>query len=78
MQPRILQNDKIPMTMEDWTKRLNMFLEFTGREVLIDAGIVSKINAKVSESEFEKYHVTQDRLYQSDFDKLVEKAKENK
>lgn len=70
---------KIPMTMEDWAKRLDMFLEFTGREILTDAGAVSRIAAKVyAESEFEKYRVTQDKLYQSDFDKLVEKTKENK
>lgn len=67
---------KIPMTMEDWAKRLDMFLAFTGRDILTDAGTVSKIAAKVyAESEFEKYRVTQDKLYQSDFDKLVEKTK---
>lgn len=67
---------KIPMTMEDWAKRLDMFLEFTGREILTDAGSVSKITAKAyAETEFEKYRVTQDKLYQSDFDKLVEKTK---
>lgn len=70
---------KIPMTMEDWAKRLDMFLEFTGREILTDAGTVSKITAKAhAESEFEKYRVTQDKLYSSDFDKLVEKSKEDK
>lgn len=67
---------KIPMTMEDWAKRLDMFLEFTGREILTDAGSVSKVTAKAyAETEFEKYRVTQDKLYQSDFDKLVEKTK---
>ena len=70
---------KIPMTMEDWAKRLDMFLEFTGRDMLTDAGTVSKIAAKAyAESEFEKYRVTQDKLYQSDFDKLVEKTKKEK
>lgn len=65
---------KIPMTMEDWANRLDMFLEFTGRDVLADAGTVSRITAQAyAESEFEKYRVTQDKLYQSDFDKLVEK-----
>ena len=69
---------KIPMTMEDWAKRLDMFLEFTGREILTDAGTVSRITAKAhAESEFEKYRMTQDKLYQSDFDKLVEKSKKN-
>ena len=67
---------KIPMTMEDWAKRLDMFLEFTGRDILTDAGSVSAITAKAyAETEFEKYRVTQDKLYQSDFDKLLEKSK---
>lgn len=67
---------KIPMTMEDWSKRLNMFLELTGRDILQDAGSVSKVTAKAyAESEFEKYRITQDKLYQSDFDKLVDSAK---
>ena len=70
---------KIPMTMEDWAKRLDMFLEFTGREILTDAGTVSRITAQAyAESEFEKYRVTQDKLYQSDFDKLIEETTENK
>ena len=56
-----------------------MFLEFTGREILTNAGTVSKITAIAhAESEFEKYRVTQDKLYSSDFDKLVEKSKEDK
>ena len=67
---------KIPMTMEDWAKRLDMFLEFTGRDILTDAGTVSRITAQAyAESEFEKYRITQDKLYQSDFDKLIEKSK---
>ena len=70
---------QIPMTMEDWAKRLDMFLEFTGREILTNAGSVSKITAIAhAESEFEKYRITQDKLYVSDFDKLIEKAKEDK
>ena len=70
---------KIPMTMEDWAKRLDMFLEFTGREILTDAGTVSRVTAQAyAESEFEKYRVTQDKLYQSDFDKLIEETTENK
>lgn len=70
---------KIPMTMEDWAKRLDMFIEFTGREILTDAGTVSRITAQAyAESEFEKYRVTQDKLYQSDFDKLIEETTENK
>ena len=67
---------KVPMTMEDWSKRLNMFLELTGRGILKGAGNVLSADAKAfAESEFEKYRITQDKLYQSDFDKLVEKVK---
>ena len=67
---------KIPMTMEDWSQRLNMFLELTGRGVLKGAGSVLSSEAKAfAEGEYEKYRITQDRLYQSDFDKLVEKTK---
>lgn len=63
---------KIPMTMEDWAKRLDKFLEFDEREVLKDAGKISKKIAKDhAESEFEKYRIIQDRLFESDFDKEV-------
>ena len=62
---------KIPMTMQDWEIRLNRFVEATDREVLKDAGKVTAEIAKAhAESEFEKYRVIQDRLYQSDFDKF--------
>jgi hypothetical protein len=70
----------IPMTMEDWEKRLNGFLTLWDREVLKDAGKVSAELAKAhAETEFEKFRITQDRLYESDFDqflKLEEKMKE--
>ena len=63
----------IPMTMEDWAKRLDMFLEFDDREILQNAG---KITAQIAKdhalSEYEKYRVVQDRLYKSDFDMLLE------
>lgn len=63
---------QIPMTMEDWAKRLHVFLEFNEEEILRDKGKVSAEIAKsFSESEFEKYRVIQDGLYQSDFDKLL-------
>lgn len=66
----------IPMTMQDWEIRLNRFLEFTDREVLQDAGKVSAEIAKThAESEFEKYRIVQDRLFKSDFDRLVEESK---
>ena len=60
---------KIPMTMEDWAKRLDIFLEFNEEEILRNKGKV--IAKSFAESEFEKYRIIQDRLYQSDFDKLL-------
>ena len=61
---------KIPMTMEDWAKRLDEFLKFNEREILRDAGNISAEIAKDhAESEFEKYRIIQDRLFESDFDK---------
>ena len=69
---------KIPMTMEDWAKRLDLFLEYDDREVLKDAGKISAEIAKDrAESEFEKYRIVQDRLFQSDFDKLIMREFEN-
>jgi hypothetical protein len=67
----------IPMTMADWEERLNRFIVATDRQVLQDAGKVTAEIAKAhAESEFEKYRIVQDRLYQSDFDKAI-KALEN-
>ena len=63
----------IPMTMEDWASKLDAFLQFNEAEILKDKGKVTAVVAKAfAESEFEKYRVIQDGLYQSDFDKLVE------
>lgn len=63
----------IPMTMEDWAKRLDAFLKFNEYEILNDAGKVSAEVAKLfAESEFEKYRVVQDRLFHSDFDGFLE------
>ncbi len=63
---------KIPMTMEDWAVRLDLFLEFDEREILQDAGkITAKLAKEHALSEFEKYRITQDRLYESDFDKAI-------
>jgi hypothetical protein len=63
---------KMPMTMQDWETRLNRFVAATDREVLQDAGKVSAEIAKAhAESEFEKYRIVQDRLFESDFDRLV-------
>ena len=63
---------KIPMTMQDWETRLNRFIEATDREVLQDAGKVTAEIAKAhAESEFEKYRIVQDRLFESDFDRML-------
>ena len=67
---------KIPMTMQDWETRLNRFLAATDREVLSDAGKVSAEIARAhAESEFEKYRIVQDRLFESDFDRAVQATK---
>lgn len=69
----------IPMTMEDWSKKLNSFLTFMDYEVLQDKGKVSAEIAKLhAESEFEKYRIVQDRLYKSDFDKFMELEQQTK
>jgi hypothetical protein len=70
---------RIPMTMEDWAKRLDAFLEFDEREILQDAGKVSADIARAhAESEFEKYRIVQDRLFESDFDRDVQRLLEEK
>jgi len=61
----------IPMTMEDWAKRMDIILEAGGDKILNDAGTVTAEFAKTfAESEFEKYRLIQDRLFKSDFDRL--------
>lgn len=63
---------KIPMTMEDWEQRLSSFLRLFDREILLDAGKVTAELAKAhAESEFEKYRIVQDRMFESDFDKML-------
>lgn len=63
---------KIPMTMEDWSKKLNAFLKFNDREVLDNLGkITYEIAKQFAESQFEEYNIIQDKLFESDFDKLV-------
>lgn len=73
---------QIPMSMEDWAKRLDGFLEFNGNEILTDAGKISAEKAKLhAETEFEKYRIVQDKMFMSDYDKflleLEEQAKNN-
>ena len=63
---------KIPMTMADWEERLSGFLRLWDREILQDAGKVTAELAKAhAESEFEKYRIIQDRLFESDFDRML-------
>ena len=69
-----MANRHIPMTMEDWANRVDIFLNASGDPVLDTAGHISADYAKqFAETEFEKYRVIQDRLFQSDFDKFMGK-----
>ena len=62
----------IPMTMADWASKLDAFLQFNDADILQDKGrVTAEIAKSFAESEFEQYRVIQDRLYQSDFDRLV-------
>ena len=62
----------IPMTMEDWKDKLDVFLQFNERDVLDNPGKIShKIAESFALSEFEKYRITQDKLFESDFDKFM-------
>ena len=68
---------EIPMTMQDWETRLNRFIAATDREILQDAGkVTAEIAQAHAESEFEKYRIVQDRLFESDFDKMIKKLSE--
>ena len=65
---------QIPMTMQDWETRLHKFIEATDRKILQNAGKVTTIIAKAhAETEFEKYRIVQDQLFESDFDKMIAK-----
>lgn len=64
----------IPMTMDDWTKRLDKFLEADDRDILQNSGkVTAQIAKSFAESEFEKYRIVQDRLFESDFDKEIKR-----
>ena len=68
---------KIPMSMEDWAKRLDGFLEFNGNEILTGPGKISAEQAKLhAETEYEKYRVIQDGLYESDFDRFLKEGQD--
>lgn len=69
---------KIPMTMEDWEDRLSAFLRLLDRDILQDAGRVTAELAKAhAESQFEKYRIVQDRLFESDFDRMLKELPPN-
>ena len=69
---------KIPMTMEDWANKLNAFLQFNEYEILNNSGKVTAEIAKAfAESEYEKYRIVQDRLFESDFDRLLKESEKN-
>lgn len=64
--------NKIPMSMEDWSKRLDSFIEFNGREILIGPGKISAEEAKLhAETEFEKFRIIQDKNFLSDYDRFM-------
>lgn len=68
----------IPMTMEDWKDKLDVFLQFNERDVLDNPGKVShKVAESFALSEFEKYRITQDKLFESDFDKFMIEMENN-
>lgn len=65
------------MTMEDWASKLDAFLRFNDADILTHKGAVTAEIAKAfAESEFEKYRVIQDRLYESDFDRMLQQIEE--
>jgi hypothetical protein len=67
---------QIPMTMEDWAKRLDDFLIFDDREILTHSGKITHEKAvEIASSEFEKFRIIQDQLFESDFDKEIKKLK---
>jgi hypothetical protein len=66
---------QVPMSQDDWKNRLDLFLQATGTDLLINAGKVTALEAKIhAEGEFEKYRVIQDRLFSSDFDRFLQEA----
>lgn len=71
----IQAENKIPMTMEDWSTRLDSFIEFNGKNILTGSGKISNEKAKLhAKTEFEKYRVIQDKQHQNDFDKFLNKV----
>ena len=70
---------RIPMTMEDWANKLNAFLQFNEYEILNNSGkVTAEITKAFAESEFEKYRIVQDKLFESDFDRLLKEAERDR
>ncbi len=68
---------RIPMSMEDWANKLDGFIEFNGREILVGPGKVSAEKARLhAHAEFEKFRIVQDRLFESDFDRFIKELGE--
>jgi hypothetical protein len=66
---------QVPMSQDDWKKRLDLFLQAAGTDLLTNAGKVTALAAKIhAEGEFEKYRVIQDKLFSSDFDRFLQEA----
>ena len=69
---------RIPMTMENWATRLNAFLQFNEYDLLNDSGkVTAEVAKSFAESEFEKYRIVQDRLFESDFDRLLKETEKD-
>lgn len=69
---------RIPMTMEDWATRLNAFLQFNEYDLLNNSGkVTAEVARAFAESEFEKYRIVQDRLFESDFDRLLKETEKD-
>lgn len=66
---------RIPMAMEDWKKRLDLFLTASGTDLLRDAGRISALEAEIhAKKEYEKYRIVQDRIFRSDFDRFLKES----
>ena len=64
------------MTMKDWVEKLNVFLQFNGKEILHNAGKISaKVSQELAYQEYDKFKVKQDKLYKSDFDNFLNETK---
>jgi len=68
---------RVPMSMDNWEERLNLFIQASGSPLRLDAGTVTTLEAKIhAEGEYDKYRVIQDKKFMSDFDKFLEEAED--